>query len=30
MDVQQNTLYVFTAGAYLHRDHQTVRVEVEK
>ena len=30
MDVQLNTLYVFTAGAYLHRDHQTVRVEVER
>jgi CRISPR-associated protein Cas1 len=30
VDVQLNTLYVFTAGAYLHRDHQTVRVEVEK
>jgi CRISPR-associated protein Cas1 len=30
MDIQLNTLYVFTAGSYLHRDHQTVRVEVEK
>ena len=30
MDVHLNTLYVFTAGAYLRRDHQTVRVEVEK
>ena len=30
MEVHLNTLYVFTAGAYLRRDHQTVRVEVEK
>ncbi len=30
MDVQLNTLYVFTAGAYLRRDHQTVHVEVER
>lgn len=30
MDVQLNTLYVFTAGAYLRRDHLTVVVEVEK
>ncbi|MBV8232191.1 MAG: type I-C CRISPR-associated endonuclease Cas1 [Planctomycetaceae bacterium] len=30
MDVQLNTLYIFTAGAYLHRDHQTVVVEIEK
>lgn len=30
MDVQLNTLYVFTAGSYLRRDHQTVVVEVEK
>lgn len=30
MDVHLNTLYVFTAGAYVRRDHQTVVVEVEK
>ena len=30
MDLQLNTLYVFTAGSYLRRDHQTVVVEVEK
>lgn len=30
MDVQLNTLYVFTAGAYLRREGRTVRVEVEK
>lgn len=30
MDLQLNTLYVFTQGSYLRRDHQTVVVEVEK
>lgn len=30
MDIQLNTLYVFTQGSYLRRDHQTVVVEVEK
>jgi CRISPR-associated protein Cas1 len=30
MDIQLNTLYVFTAGAYLRRDHQSVVVEIEK
>jgi CRISPR-associated protein Cas1 len=30
MDIQLNTLYVFTTGSYLRRDHQTVVVEVEK
>lgn len=30
MDLQLNTLYVFTPGSYLRRDHQTVIVEVEK
>jgi CRISPR-associated protein Cas1 len=30
MDIQLNTLYVFTAGSYLRRDHQMVVVEVEK
>ena len=30
MDIQLNTLYVFTAGSYLHRDHLNVVVEVEK
>ncbi len=30
MDVQLNTLYVFTQASYLRRDHQTVVVEVEK
>lgn len=29
-EVQLNTLYVMTEGAYLHRDGQTVLVEVEK
>ncbi|MBI4801328.1 MAG: type I-C CRISPR-associated endonuclease Cas1 [Elusimicrobia bacterium] len=28
--VTQNTLYVMTQGAYLHRDHLTVKVEIEK
>ena len=28
--VRQNTLYVMTQGAYLHRDHLTVKVEIEK
>lgn len=28
--VRQNTLYVMTQGAYIHRDHLTVKVEVEK
>src|SRR5271166_689175 len=30
MDVQLNTLYIFTRGTYLKRDHQTVVIEVEK
>jgi CRISPR-associated protein Cas1 len=30
MDLQLNTLYVFTPGSYLHRDHLNVVVEVEK
>jgi CRISPR-associated protein Cas1 len=30
VDVHLNTLYVFTEGAYLHRDHQMVRVDVER
>lgn len=30
MDIHLNTLYVFTPGAYLHRDHQTVKIMVEK
>lgn len=30
MDVQLNTLYVFTPGSYLRRDHLTVVIEVEK
>ncbi len=30
MEIHLNTLYVFTPGAYLRRDHRTVRVEVEK
>ena len=30
MDIQLNTLYVFTAGSYLRRDHRNVVVEVEK
>lgn len=30
MDLQLNTLYVFTPGSYLHRDHRNVVVEVEK
>ena len=30
MDIHLNTLYVFTAGSYLRRDHQNVVVEVEK
>ncbi len=30
MDTQLNTLYVFTQGSYLRRDHRTVVVEVEK
>jgi CRISPR-associated protein Cas1 len=30
MDIQLNTLYVFTRGSYLRRDHQTVVIEVEK
>lgn len=28
--VKQNTLYVMTQGAYIHRDHLTVKVEIEK
>jgi len=30
VDIQLNTLYVFTPGSYLRRDHRTVVVEVEK
>jgi CRISPR-associated protein Cas1 len=30
MDIQLNTLYVFTPGSYLRRDHRNVVVEVEK
>jgi len=30
MDIQLNTLYVFTAGSYLRRDHRNVVVEFEK
>jgi len=30
VDIQLNTLYIFTPGSYLRRDHQTVVVEVEK
>jgi CRISPR-associated protein Cas1 len=30
MNIALNTLYVFTTGAYLKRDHQTVVVKVEK
>jgi CRISP-associated protein Cas1 len=29
VEVQQNTLYVMTQGAYLHRDHLTILVEVK-
>jgi CRISPR-associated protein Cas1 len=29
MELQQNTLYVMTQGAYVRRDHLTVQVEVE-
>lgn len=30
MDIQLNTLYVFTPGSYLRRDHQSVVIDVEK
>jgi CRISPR-associated protein Cas1 len=30
MELKLNTLYVLTQGAYLHHDHQTVKVEVEQ
>ncbi|MBI4676547.1 MAG: type I-C CRISPR-associated endonuclease Cas1 [Elusimicrobia bacterium] len=30
MEILQNTLYVMTQGAYLHRDHLTLKVDVEK
>ena len=30
MDIQLNTLYIFTPGTYLRRDHQSVIVEIEK
>src|ERR1700722_3999745 len=30
MDIQLNTLYVFTVGSYIRRDHRNVVVEVEK
>ena len=30
MDIELNTLYVFTVGSYIHRDHRNVVVEVEK
>jgi len=29
MEVQQNTLYVMTQGAYLHRDHLALQVKVD-
>jgi CRISPR-associated protein Cas1 len=29
-EIIQNTLYVMTQGAYIHRDHLTIKVEVEK
>ncbi|GAB4030271.1 MAG: type I-C CRISPR-associated endonuclease Cas1c [Elusimicrobiota bacterium] len=28
--VIQNTLYVMTQGAYIHRDHLTIKIEIEK
>lgn len=30
MDIQLNTLYIFTAGSYLRRDHRNLVVEVDK
>ena len=30
MDIQLNTLYIFTVGSYIHRDHRNVVVEFEK
>ena len=30
MEILQNTLYVMTQGAYVHRDHLAIIVEVEK
>lgn len=30
MDLQLNTLYVFTVGSYIRRDHRNVVIEVEK
>ena len=30
MEINLNTLFVLTQGAYVHRDHSTVKVEVEK
>jgi CRISPR-associated protein Cas1 len=30
MDIQLNTLYIFTAGSYLRRDHTNVVIEVER
>lgn len=29
-DVIQNTLYVMTQGAYVHRDHEVVKIDIEK
>lgn len=29
-EIVQNTLYILTEGAYLHRDHETLRVDVER
>ena len=29
MEIQQNTLYVMTQGAYLHRDHLALQVKVD-
>ena len=29
MEVHQNTLYVMTQGAYVHRDHLAIQVKVE-
>ncbi len=30
MELKLNTLYILTQGAYLHHDHQTIKVEVER
>ncbi len=29
MEIQQNVLYVMTQGAYVHRDHLTLQVQVD-